>query len=133
MAPMSNPLVAKCSANSLAPIPRHPAAQPEATRKCVTALDGDGVPLFPSPLSRPKAPLGLRRADIGDVRDGMGSGNRLSKVNIHAMIAGSLRAATLVICVFTTFTTSAPFLTSFVATGAPLLTSLHSGSLSLRV
>jgi hypothetical protein len=71
------------------------------------------------------------------------------------MIAGSLRAATLVICVFTTFTISAPFLTSlvatgaplltslvatgaplltsFVANGAPLLTSLHSGSLSLRV
>jgi hypothetical protein len=74
----------------------------------------------------------------------LGAKEPAAKVNVHAMIAGSLRAATLVICVFTTFTTSAPFLTSlvatgaplltsFVATGAPLLTSLHSGSLSLRV
>jgi len=71
----------------------------------------------------------------------LGAKEPAAKVNIHVMIAGSLRAATLVICVFTTsapfltslVATGAPLLTSFVATGAPLLTSLHSGSLSLRV
>ena len=93
------------------------------------------------PVRKPR----LASVERTSAMSGMGWGPEpAAKVNIHAMMAGSLRAATLVICVFTTFTTSAPFLTSFVATGAPLLTSfvatgaplltsLHSGSLSLRV